>query len=78
MKTCLFHNAAYMEHRNYISKYCEKNSAPKKISYTMHDFPVYYVSDHFLHKNYFFHFPKKNNFMLVTPRTERYEGVLHI
>jgi hypothetical protein len=25
-----------------------------------------------------FHFPKKNNFMLVTPRTERYEGVLHI
>ena len=24
------------------------------------------------------HFPKKNNFMLVTPRTERYEGVLHI
>ena len=40
MKTCLFHNAAYMELRNYISKYCEKNSAPKKISYTMHDFPV--------------------------------------
>ena len=29
-----------MELRNYISKYCEKNSAPKKISYTMHDFPV--------------------------------------
>jgi hypothetical protein len=25
-----------------------------------------------------FHIPKKNNFMLVTPRTERYEGVLHI
>jgi hypothetical protein len=25
-----------------------------------------------------FHFPKKNNFMLVTPRTERYQGVLHI
>jgi len=25
-----------------------------------------------------FHFPKRNNFMLVTPRTERYEGVLHI
>ena len=25
-----------------------------------------------------FHFPKKNDFMLVTPRTERYEGVLHI
>jgi hypothetical protein len=21
-----------------------------------------------------FHFPKKNNFMLATPRTERYEG----
>ena len=54
------------------------NSAPKKISYTMHDFPVYYVCNHFLHKNYFFHFPKKNNFMLITPRTEMYEGVLHI
>jgi hypothetical protein len=25
-----------------------------------------------------FHFPKRNNSMLVTPRTERYEGVLHI
>jgi hypothetical protein len=24
MKTCLFHNAAYMELRNYIYKYCEK------------------------------------------------------
>ena len=25
-----------------------------------------------------FHFSKKNNFMLVTSRTEMYEGVLHI
>jgi hypothetical protein len=24
------------------------------------------------------YFPAKNNFMLVTPRTERYEGVQHI
>ena len=43
----------------------------------MHNFPVYYVCNHFLQKN-IFHFPKKNNFMLVTPQTERYEGVLHI
>ena len=39
----------------------------------MHNFPVYHVCNHILHKN-IFHFPKKNNFMLVTPRTERYEG----
>ena len=25
-----------------------------------------------------FHFPKMNYLMLVTPQTERYEGVLHI
>jgi hypothetical protein len=25
-----------------------------------------------------FHFPKKNNLMLVTPRTKRYERMLHI
>ena len=39
----------------------------------MHNFPVYYVctGNHFLHNWFFFHFPKKNNFMLVTPRTER-------
>ena len=24
------------------------------------------------------YFPAKNNFMLVTPRTERYEGMQHI
>ena len=40
-----------------------KNSAPKKIFYTMHNFPVYYVCNHFLHKFFFFHFPKKNNLM---------------
>jgi hypothetical protein len=44
----------------------------------MHTFPVYYVCNEFLHKYFFFRFPKKNNFMLVAPRTERYEGVLHI
>jgi hypothetical protein len=56
----------------------KKNSAPKNISYTMHNFPVYYVPvcNHFYVK-IIFHFPKKNNLMLVTPRTERYEGVLH-
>ena len=43
----------------------------------MHNFPVYYVCNHFLQK-IIFHFPKKNNFMLITPRSERYEGVLHI
>ena len=32
----------------------------------------------FLTSKIIFHFPKKNNFMLVTPRTEMYEGVLHI
>ena len=31
----------------------KKNSVPKKISYTMHNFPVYYVCNHFLHKKYF-------------------------
>jgi hypothetical protein len=31
----------------------KKTSAPKKISYIMHNFPVYYVCNHFLHKNYF-------------------------
>ena len=31
----------------------KKTSAPKKISYIMHNFSVYYVCNHFLHKNYF-------------------------
>ena len=35
-----------------------------------------YVTTFYIKIN--FHFPKKNNFMLATPRTERYEGVLHI
>ena len=48
----------------------KETSAPKKISYIMHNFPVYYVCNHFYIKN-IFHFPKKNNFMLVTPRTEK-------
>ena len=45
----------------------------------MHNVPVYYVQyvTTFYITN-IFHFPKKNNFMLVTPRTEMYEGVLHI
>jgi hypothetical protein len=37
---------------------------------------IMYVTTFYI-KN-IFHFPKKNNFMLVAPRTERYEGVLHI
>jgi hypothetical protein len=37
---------------------------------------IMYVTTFYI-KN-IFHFPEKNNFMLVTPRTERYEGVLHI
>ena len=49
----------------------KKTSAPKKISYIMHNFPVYYVCNHFYIK-IIFHFPKKNNFMLATPQTERY------
>ena len=28
--------------------------------------------------NIIIYFPAKNNFMLATPRTESYEGVLHI
>ena len=28
----------------------KKTSAPKNISYIMHNFPVYYVCNHFLHK----------------------------
>jgi hypothetical protein len=31
----------------------KKTSARKKISYIMHNFPVYYVCNHFLHTNYF-------------------------
>ena len=56
-----------MEFHNYISKYCEKTSAPKKISYIMHNFPktTFYIK-------IIFHFPKKNNFMLVTPRGATY------
>ena len=37
---------------------------------------IMYVTTFYI--NSIFHFPKKNNFMLVTPQTERYEGVLHI
>ena len=31
----------------------KKTSAPKKMSYIMHKFPVYYVCNHFLYKKYF-------------------------
>ena len=37
---------------------------------------IMYVTTFYI-KN-IFQFPKKNNVMLVTPRTERYEVVLHI
>ena len=37
---------------------------------------IMYVTTFYI--KYIFHFPKKNNFMLTTPRTERYAGVLHI
>jgi hypothetical protein len=44
----------------------------------MNNFPVYYVFDLFLHFNFIFHFPAKNNFMLVTQRTERYGGETYL
>ena len=37
---------------------------------------IMYVTNFYI--KFIFHFPKKNNCMLTTPRTERYEGVLHI
>ena len=77
MKTCFFHNAAYMELRNYISKYCEKIVFQRKYpTLCVISLYIMYVTTFYI-KN-IFHFPKKNNFMLVTPRTEMYEGVLHI
>ena len=77
MKTCLFHNAAYMELRNYISKYCEKIVFQRKYpTLCMISLYIMYVTTFYI-KNIFY-FPKKNNSMLVTPRTEMYEGVLHI
>ena len=77
MKTCLFHNAAYVELRNYISKYCEKIVFQRKYpTLCMISLYIMYVTTFYI-KNIFY-FPKKNNSMLVTPRTEMYEGVLHI
>ena len=77
MKTSLFHNAAYMELRNYISKYCEQIVLQRKYpTLCMISLYIMYVTTFYI--KIIFHFPKKNNFMLVTPRTEMYEGVLHI
>jgi hypothetical protein len=60
------------------SKYCEKKLVlqrkyPKLCIISLY---IMYVTTYYI--KIIFHFPKKNNFMLVTPRTERYWGVLHI
>ena len=73
MKTCLFHNAAYMELCNYISKYCEKIVLQRKYpTLCMISLYIMYVTTFYI--KIIFHFPKKNNFMLATPWTEMYEG----
>ena len=72
MKTCLFHNQLRWNPATTYPHTVEKNSAPKKII----SLYIMYVTTFYIKIN--FHFPKKNNFMLATPRTERYEGVLHI
>ena len=63
---------------NYITKHCEnklvlQRKYPKLCIFSLY---IIYVTTFYI--NNIFHFPKKNNFMLVTPRTERYEGVLPI
>jgi hypothetical protein len=55
----------------------KKNSAPKKYP-TLCMISLYIMYVITFNIKIIFHFPKKNNFMLVTPRTEMYEGVLHI
>ena len=59
---------------NYISKYREnKSSAQRKYpKLCMISLYIMYLTTFYI-KN-IFNFPKKNNFMLVAPRTERYEG----
>ena len=37
---------------------------------------IMYVTTFYI--KFIFHFPKNNTFMLTTPRTERYEGVLYL
>ena len=60
-----------MQH-NYISKYCEKKLVLQRKYPTLCIISLYimYVTTFYI-KN-IFHFPKKNNFMLATPRTEMY------
>jgi hypothetical protein len=67
-----------MELRNYISKYCGKKIVLQRKYPTLSiiSLNIMYVTTFYI--KIILHFPKKNNFMLVTPRTERYEGVLHI
>ena len=49
----------------------KKTSAPKKISYLcIISLYIMYVTTFYI--KIIFHFPKKNNFMLATPQTERY------
>ena len=57
---------------HYISKYCEKKLVLQIKYPTLCIISLYimYVTTFYI-KN-IFHFPKKNNFMLVTTRTERY------
>ena len=70
MKTCLFHNAAYMELRNYISKYCEKIVLQRKYpTLCMISLYIMYLTTFDI--TIIIYIPAKNNFMLVTPRTER-------
>jgi hypothetical protein len=59
-----------MQLKNYISKCCGKQLVLQR------KYPKLYITTFYI--KIIFHFPEKNNFMLVTPRTERYEWVLHI
>ena len=77
-KIQLWKLACFIMQHNYISKYCEKKLVlqrkyPKLCIISLY---IMYVTTYYI--KIIFHFPKKNNFMLVTPRTERYWGVLHI
>ena len=63
-----------MELCNYISKYCGKKIVLQRKYPTLCIISLYimYVTTFYI--KIICQFSKKNNFMLVTPRTERYEG----
>jgi hypothetical protein len=63
---------------NYISKYCEKKLVLQRKYPKLYIISLYIMYITTFYIKIIFHFPIKNNFMLVTPRTEKYEGVLHI